>query len=285
MSAKIVALAGANGYVGKAFANALLDVDASQLRILTRAESVDSPSLQEFKTRGASLHIIAYDSEASIVKALEGVDVLISTVASAVLVHAQVPLIKAAKAAGVKTFFPSEYGALFEDESDPSPVVQAKKEVIRTTKEAGLPITIVSNGAFPEYCINPYFGFSFADKKVTIWGDGNAKVAWTSARSVADWVANVLKTVPVEQLQNKHLRIRGTAASPNDIVRIWEKKHNDKLEVDYHSTQELEDRLKANNGDFLATLILELSSGKCELDAHDNGLYPDWKPDALENFL
>lgn len=52
MSAKIVALAGANGYVGKAFANALLDVDASQLRILTRAESV-----RRFRLLGTPCHI------------------------------------------------------------------------------------------------------------------------------------------------------------------------------------------------------------------------------------
>lgn len=40
MSAKVVALAGANGYVGKAFANAFLDLNSFQLRLLVRAESV-----------------------------------------------------------------------------------------------------------------------------------------------------------------------------------------------------------------------------------------------------
>jgi hypothetical protein len=40
MSAKVIALAGANGYVGKAFANAFLDIKAFELRILTRPSSV-----------------------------------------------------------------------------------------------------------------------------------------------------------------------------------------------------------------------------------------------------
>lgn len=38
--AKVVALAGVSGYVGKSFVNALLNTNAFQLRILARTESV-----------------------------------------------------------------------------------------------------------------------------------------------------------------------------------------------------------------------------------------------------
>jgi nucleoside-diphosphate-sugar epimerase len=40
MSAKVVAIAGAGGFVGKAFANAFLDTGAFEIRILTRESSV-----------------------------------------------------------------------------------------------------------------------------------------------------------------------------------------------------------------------------------------------------
>ncbi|KAB5593373.1 Isoflavone reductase-like protein [Ceratobasidium theobromae] len=292
MSAKVVALAGANGFVGKAFANAFLGVNAFQLRILTRASSVDSEPLQEYKSRGASLYPVSYEDEASITKALEGVDVLVSAVAGSALVSAQVPLVKAAKAAGVKTFFPSEYGSintrpsqLFEDESNPSPVIQGKKTVIKAAKEAGLPITGLSTGGFPEYCFIPPFGYAFAEKKVTVWGDGNAKSTWTTVRSVADWLANVLKTVPVEQFQNKHLRIQGNAASVNEVVKLWEQKHNAKLEVEYRPLKELDDRVKADVNDLLAVLLQEWSSGRGEIGGKDNGLYPGWKPEPIESVL
>lgn len=43
MSAKVVALAGANGYVGKAFADAFLNTKGFQLRILARPSSVSRP--------------------------------------------------------------------------------------------------------------------------------------------------------------------------------------------------------------------------------------------------
>ncbi|KAG9120929.1 hypothetical protein FRC07_003336 [Ceratobasidium sp. 392] len=286
MSAKVVSVAGAGGYVGKAFTDALLDVKAFEVRILTRGSSIDSAPLQSFKKRGASLHAISYEDEASIVKALEGVDTVIATVAGSALVSAQVPLIKAAKKAGVKLYFPSEYGSEFEDDNNPSPLIQGKKTVLKTAKKVGLPVAAVSNGGFPEYCFVPPLGYAFAEKKVTVWGDGNAKGSWTTARNVGEWVANVLKTVPIEQLQDKHFRIQGDSLTTNEIVKLWEKKHNDKLQVDYRPVKELEDRIKADKNDFLAVLLKEWSSGRGALSAPlSNNLYPGWKPVSVESVL
>ncbi|CAE6429968.1 unnamed protein product [Rhizoctonia solani] len=287
MAAKTVALAGANGFVGKAFAKEFLN-QGIDLRILTRAESINSAPLQEFKSKGASLHAISYDDEASIVKALQGVDVLVSTVAGGALVSAQVPLISAAKTAGVKLFFPSEYGSTFDGPPNPSPVIQSKKKVIQAAKDAGLPFAALSNGGFPEYCFIPLnrpIGYNFAEKKVTIWGDGNAKNSWTTVHSVADWLANVLKSVPISQLENKHLLIQGTVATANEVIKLWEQKHGAKLEVDYHPTKELDDRVNASADDFLAILLQEWASGRGELGGKDNGLYPEWKPDTIESVL
>ncbi|CAE6366785.1 unnamed protein product [Rhizoctonia solani] len=284
MSTKTVALAGANGYVGKAFAKEFL-VQGLDLRILTRGESINSAPLQEFKSKGASLHAISYDDEASILKALQGVDVVVSTVAGSAIVSAQVPLIKAAKAAGVKLFLPSEYGSTFEGPANPSPVIQSKKKVIKAAQDAGLPYAALHTGAFPEYCLIPPFGYNFAEKKVTVWGDGNAKSSWTTVHSAADWLANVLKSVPISQLENKRLLIQGNVATTNEVIKLWEQKHGAKLEVDYHPTKELDDRVNASAEDFLAILLQEWTSGRGELGGKDNGLYPEWKPDTIESII
>ncbi|KAG8759841.1 hypothetical protein FRC12_009682 [Ceratobasidium sp. 428] len=308
MSSKVVAVAGAGGLVGEAFTDALLNSGVFKVRILTRESSIDSAPLQDFKKRGASLHAISYEDEASIIKALEEVDTVVATVAATALVSAQVPLIKAAKKAGVKLYFPSEYGSVgriqldlnvampltcvlkyfreFEDDSSPSPIIQAKKTVLKTAKEVGLPVAVVSNGGFPECCFIPPIGYAFAQKKATIWGDGNAKHSWTTVRDVAQWVANVLETVPIEQLQDKHFRIQGDLASSNEVVRLWEKKHNDKLQVEYRPVEELEYRIKANKNDFLAILLKEWSAGRGQLKAPlSNDLYPGWKPSSIESVL
>ncbi|KAG8755542.1 hypothetical protein FRC11_005958, partial [Ceratobasidium sp. 423] len=258
MSAKVVALAGASGYVGKAFVDAFLSLNAFQVRLLVRTESIGTAPYQEYKKRGAELHAISYDDEASLVKALDGVDVLVSTVGAAGLISAQVPLAEASKRAGVKVFFPSEYGGQFPD--SPSAVFP-KKVVIQTARDLGLPVATLSNGGFPEYMFIPPLGFSLADKKVTIWGEGNTKITWTTARSVADWLANTLKSIPVPQLQDKEFIIQGSVHTLNEIVNIWERKYNDKLQVEYHPLKEVEDRIAADPKDFLAILIQGLDAG------------------------
>ncbi|KAG8712188.1 hypothetical protein FRC08_014919 [Ceratobasidium sp. 394] len=261
MSAKIIAVAGASGYVGKALTDAFLELGAFEVRILTRESSADSTPLQEFKKHGASLHVVSYEDEASIVKALEGVDTVVAAVGGSALVSAQVLLIKAAKKAGVQLYFPSEFGIDFEDDDHPSPVIQ-------------------------EYCFIPPLGYNFAEKKVTIWGDGNAESTWTTMRSAAQWVANVLKTIPIEELQNKQFYIQSNVVTPNEVVQLWEKKHNDKLQVDYRPFKELGDRAKADKNDFFAVLLELWHSGRGAFKGPlSNDLYPGWKPESVESTL
>ncbi|QRW16426.1 NmrA-like family domain-containing protein 1 [Rhizoctonia solani] len=268
MPAKVVALAGASGYVGKAFVDAFLKLNAFQVRLSTLHP------YQDYKKRGASLHAISYDDEASLVKALDGVDVLVSSVAATALTSAQIPLVKASKKAGVKVFFPSEYGGHFPEDT-PSPILRQKKEVVKSAQEHGLPVAILNNGGFPEYISIPPLGFEFADKKVTIWGEGNTKISWTTVKSVANWLANVLKSVPVLQLQNKDISIEGSSSTLNEI---------DKLQV-HRSLKELDDRIGADPNDFLAILLRGFDAGHACVGGKDNVLYPNWKPDSVESIL
>ncbi|CAE6511999.1 unnamed protein product [Rhizoctonia solani] len=283
MSAKVVALAGAGGYVGKAVVDAFLTLKAFKVRLLVRTESIESVPYQEYKKRGASLHAVSYDDEASLIKALDGADVLVSTVAAAGVTSAQIPLVKASKHAGVKVFFPSEYGGKFEE--TPSPLLQAKKAVLQAARDHGLPVATLNNGPFPEYLFIPPLGFSFSKKEVTIWGEGNTKITWTTVRSVADWLANVLKSVPVSQLQDKEFQIQGSVHTLNEVVSLWEQKHKDKLQVEYRPLKEVEDRISADPNDFIAILLQGFDAGHAHFDRNDNALYPGWKPDTVESVL
>ncbi|CAE6473299.1 unnamed protein product [Rhizoctonia solani] len=302
MSAKLVALAGANGYVGKVFTNAFLALNAFQLRLLVRTESIETAPYQEYKKRGASLYAISYDDEASLVEALDSADVLVSAVALVALTSAQVPLIKAAKQANIKVFFPSEYGVASEKHTyrinkyltkknlqefpgTQSPVFRGKKIAAQAARDQGLPVAILKCGPFPEYVLIPRLGFSFRNKKVTIWGEGNTEMTWTTVHSVADWLSNVLKSVPISQLQDKEFIIQGDIHTWNEVVKLWEQKHNDKLQVEYRPLKEVEDRIAADPNDFFATLIHRFDAGYANFNRNDNALYPGWKPDTVESIL
>ncbi|KAG9081106.1 hypothetical protein FRC07_014641 [Ceratobasidium sp. 392] len=250
MTTKSVAIAGASGLVGRRIVDNLLNVGGFEIRILVRGSS----NLEDFEKRGTSMRTISYDDQSSIVKALAGVDVLVSAVAGSALESAQVALIQAAKEAGVKLFVPSEFGVYFADDSNPSPTVRAKKAVLRKAKEVGLPVAEIHSGGFPEVCFVP-------------------------------WVAYVLKHVPIKDLQDKRLNIQGDAVSANEIVALWEKKHDDKLEVEYHPVEELEARFNGNPDDVWAALAREWATGRGLLGRLDNGLYADWKPESVESTL
>ncbi|KAF8752207.1 Saccharopine dehydrogenase NADP binding domain [Rhizoctonia solani] len=260
MASKTIALVGANGLVGKSFANSFLD-QGLDLRILARVESTESAVLKELTSRGASVRGISYEDESSLIKALQGVDVLVSTVSAAGLTT-QLVLIKAANIAGVKLFFPSEYGNVYDHPSNEiSPYLQLKKTIVNSAKELGLPYAGRCVGR--RECKTHMDNYTF---------DANS------------WIANVLKSVSIEQLQNKHLRIQGDSASANEIVKLW-KRNTTKLEVVYHPTTELDERLSADKNDILAIILREWASGRGEIGGKDNGLYPSWKPDTVESVL
>ncbi|GAB1519679.1 hypothetical protein RhiTH_002747 [Rhizoctonia solani] len=284
MSAKVVALAGANGYVGKALADAFLDLNPFQVRLLVRNESINTTPYQDYKKRGALLYAVSYDDEASLVKALDGVDVLVSSVAAAALTSTQIPLVKASKKAGVKVFFPSEFSGNFPDDV-PFTTFRARRDVLESAKEHGLPVARLNTGGFPEYIFELPLGLRFADKKITIWGEGNTKVSWTTMKSVADWLANVLKSVPVTELQNKDIAIQGSSLTLNEIVKLWEQKHNEKLQVEYRPLKEMGDRIAADPTDLLAFLVRGFEVGHGNIGGEGNGLYPDWKPESVESVL
>jgi len=78
-----------------------------KLRILTR--SADKPAFKELKKHGVSIIRVDYSSEDSIRSALEGADIVLSALRDDGL-EIQDTVIRAAKAAGIKLYVPSEYG-------------------------------------------------------------------------------------------------------------------------------------------------------------------------------
>lgn len=80
--APVIAIVGANGYIGKLVVPELFDAlkekRIKELRILTRKAS---PSLQSTAAEnGATVHEVVYSDSASLQKALSGVNVLVSMV-------------------------------------------------------------------------------------------------------------------------------------------------------------------------------------------------------------
>ncbi|KAG8687659.1 hypothetical protein FRC08_011866, partial [Ceratobasidium sp. 394] len=86
---RVIAIAGATGYVGRPTVEEILKSGAFELRILTRKSGLNGSLVQSFKERGAVLHGVSYDDEAELVSVLQGVDIVLSTLSGAGITDAQ----------------------------------------------------------------------------------------------------------------------------------------------------------------------------------------------------
>lgn len=120
-------------------------------RLPTGKDTIKTANPQWF-IEGAEFARVDYTDEATLAGLFKDVDVVFSTI-SATVVDQQKILGKAAKAAGVKLFVPSEYGIDTENATDG--VFLAKKQLSEYLKEIDLPYVKIFTGLWTDYCITP----------------------------------------------------------------------------------------------------------------------------------
>ncbi|KAG9119085.1 hypothetical protein FRC07_006075 [Ceratobasidium sp. 392] len=282
---RVIAIAGATGYVGRPIVEEILESEAFELRILTRKSGLNGSLVQSFKDRGAAIHGVSYDDEPELVSALQGVDIVLSTLNGRGITGAQPNLLRAAKTVGAKLFIPSEFGDPFEGEEE-SDIFRAKRELHQLAKSIDMPITVILTGLFPDYCLVPVMGWDFEAKKVDIWGTGEEKATWTTMPDIARYVTYVLSHVPIQGLQDQVLRIQGDLKSFNEVAQLWEEKNKTKLQITHHPVQELHDRLAADPGDVLGAVLRESALGRSRVpEPLSNELFPGWNPKPVSSVL
>lgn len=273
------AIAGA-GAIGAWIIEELLNYKATgsvnTLKILSRSETIKSANPEWF-AKGAEFVKVDYSNELALVNTFKGIDVVFSTINSSVA-EQQEALGKAAKAAGVKLFVPSEYGIDTEDAT--TGVFLAKKKLSDYLKEIDLPYVKIFTGLWTDYCITPAWGWQLDEGKVTFGGSGDAKASFIHRTDIARYVAYIFTHIPTSELAWKILRIQGELTSFNQIVVDYETKTGKKLEVTRTPREVLAER--ASKGDLISFLFHEWDiSGATAGSPLTNDLYPDWKPKSV----
>jgi uncharacterized protein YbjT (DUF2867 family) len=258
-------------------------------------ESTGSTQNRELSAKGAEIR--PYDvSSGDAVFGLKGIDVLICTIGARGL-RLQPKLIEAAHAAGVKLLVPAEFGDTTEDR--PEPLFALKAAAHTQAAKLGLPTVAVFCGPWTDFFV--YYGFDLAAGKITINGQGDAKVSTTSIADVAYFVAYVLTELPKDKLENAKFTLEGDVvvrirsilylSNPLTLIQTFnslaislQEVSSKPIEIIHIPRSAVEARLKANPDDFLAALSLGWDSGKA-LHQHPNShaLIPGWEPKkALE---
>ncbi|EXJ64300.1 hypothetical protein A1O7_00636 [Cladophialophora yegresii CBS 114405] len=177
---------------------------------------------------GAQVKYVA-DSlpHADLVTALQGQDVVISAIGFGAL-SLERNLIDAATDAGVKRFFPSEYGVNNTHSAARAlcPVFNAKGEMIEylADKHPHLTWTAVPTGLWLDWALDPaiaFAGINMADRTAALWQGGEHRLSWSTLPWAAEGIVQIL-LAPPEITANKVLPLHGFLASQNEIVAVLE---------------------------------------------------------------
>ncbi|KAK4159546.1 hypothetical protein QBC43DRAFT_327062 [Cladorrhinum sp. PSN259] len=269
-----VLLIGATGSIGSIILQALLSSSTPvSVTILKRAASTAPlpPSVPV-------ITVPSYDQPLSaLVPIFRDFDVIISC-QTTFSVSSQLNLINAAIQAGVKRFFPSEYGLnnMRPDTQALCPVFKEKgtiQQYLRDNQDK-MEWTSVSCGTWPTWSFhNNFLGLNLKSKSVKYWDDGEGRFSISTEESTALAVVRAV-TTHWDETRNRNVFLSEVVTSQKELVAEIEKQLGEKLNVEKVVTEEEIERLKgrlevSKGGDVVAVVGLVeagLTSGRFGTD-------------------
>ncbi|KAF3927555.1 hypothetical protein AA313_de0204664 [Arthrobotrys entomopaga] len=245
MSTYNVLIIGAAGHLGTPILKALIAEPKINVTILTREDSTSTfPA-------GVPVKKADYNSHESLVAAFKGHDTILSLVGGFWLLD-QLKFVDAAVEAGVKRFYPSEFGSITSEDS--TELVEefwartglpGKHETYLHLKkfadEGKIEYVLIQTGPFFDMGIAAGFlGFNLKEKKATIYGSGNQIVAMSNLEYVGK--ATVYTILHPEEYKNKAVKVYSYKVSQNQLLGELEKITGKKWETEHIK---VEDEIKA----------------------------------------
>ncbi len=220
----VVLVVGASGFLGGEIVK-LLRESGRRVRALVRGDAQDARLLP---LRSAGVELVTGDLKepSSLRAACDGVDAIVSTATSTrsrrdgdtietVDGRGQLSLVEAAESCGGPRFvFVS-----FAPTGISYALGRAKEAVEKRLGASRLDYVILQPTYFTEVWLGPALGFDPAHGKVTIFGDGNARVSWISLHDVARFAVAATERPDFARLK---LPLGGPdALSPREVLAIF----------------------------------------------------------------
>jgi nucleoside-diphosphate-sugar epimerase len=191
-----ILLAGATGMFGGRVAHHLLQQPDARVRLLVRtADHPDKQALlRPLMDRGAEVVEGDLTDEASLDRATQGVDVIVSAVQGGpdVIVAGQVALARSGVRNGVRRLLPSDYALdLFESTPGEHAMFDMRRMADEQIAATGMEQVNVLQGAFMEMFAPKAGTFDYDAGTVSYWGDGTQIIDATSVEDTARMVAQI----------------------------------------------------------------------------------------------
>ncbi|KAK1964987.1 NAD(P)-binding protein [Colletotrichum sublineola] len=215
-----VALLG-KGYLGSAIVTELVNADF-KVTVLGRSDSA-----KEGLPAGVRFKVVDYASIDSLTPALQGQDVVVSTVSKGGLLT-QSTAIDACIKAGVKRYIPSDWGSFTTDPKAHSelaavlgPMFDTQRYIIEKAGAGEIEYTIFSIGGFTDYFAHRPIAFDYINKSVELFDDGKHGFSSTSIAGIGKAVVGALKNP--RATKNRNLKIHELVLSQAQLLALAKK--------------------------------------------------------------
>ena len=198
---------------------------AALVRPSSLADPAKQPQLDRLRSAGVLLVSGEYTDEPSVLAdKLRGFDSVVCTLSRAMVAPGTTALLAASRAAGVRRFVPSEFGASYHTIGQGTPmdkIVKDKLDIRDEVVASGLEWFAVENGFFCQYLLNPFAGVDVAANSVTAPGPLGwaARVATTPVAEVGRVVAELLVRDDVRGV----VRISAGSPSYEEVAALLER--------------------------------------------------------------
>ena len=189
-----ILVAGATGMLGSRIAHHLLMQPDSRVRLLVRDMGTKKELLDPLAAKGAELIEGDLADPASLDRATQGMDVIVSAVQGGpdVIVDGQVALAAAGKRNGVRRILPSDYALdLFKATPGEHMMFDLRAKADARIAETGLEQVNILQGAFMDVFLPGRGAIDLDAGTVGFFGDGNQLIEVTSVEDTARMVARV----------------------------------------------------------------------------------------------
>ena len=262
-----VLVVGSTGFLGMEICRQLVNA-GKDVKAFVRPTS-DATKVKALQRLGVETREGDLKNSASIKKALDGVDSVISTASSTLSRQegdsietvddaGQRNLIQAVMDSGVNQFI----FVSFRPMNETFPLQTAKRNIEKMLIRSNLNYTILQPGFFMEIWLGPAVGFDFPNSKLTVYGEGKNKISWVSLVDVA---AVAVASLDNEAARNAVLQVGGSEPmSPLEVVKVFENHSGNRFAVEFVPVEALRAQKKAATeslGESFTALILAYAEG------------------------
>ena len=283
-----VLLAGATGMLGGRIAHHLLHQPEARLRLLVRDASSKTDALQPLVVAGAELIEGDLTDRASLDRATQGVDVIISAVQGGpeVMVDGQIALAEAGKRNGVRRILPSDFGLdLFKATPGEHMMFDLRAKADAAIAKTGLEQVNILQGAFMDMFLPGHGAIDLDKGTVGFYGDGNRLVELTTVDDTAAMTARVALDRTVKAGKFAFAGDRISFREAGEIVSRQSGREVKPVsygsEADLRATMAQADPQKQ----VMLAYLLYMTNGQTALSDLQNDRYPEVKLQGFADYL